>query len=91
MDKDPQLWSIAKKRAGFKSHLAVYLIVNAFLWALWYFNDNKINDVGIPWPAWSTFGWGIGVFFNYLGAYVYTEENQTEKEYKKLLNEKQKQ
>ena len=33
-ERDKQLWRIAKKRAGFKKHLASYIIVNGFLWAM---------------------------------------------------------
>jgi hypothetical protein len=29
-------------------------------------------------------GWGIGVFFHYMGAYVYPKDNSVEREYQKL-------
>ena len=66
--KDPILWGIAHKRASFKKHLASYLTVNTFLWALWYFTDNShgINlKSNTPWPLWTTLGWGIGIAGHY--------------------------
>lgn len=88
--RDPQLWEIAKRRASFKNHLATYIVVNCFLWAIWFFTDNDI-DVGehkYPWPVWSTLGWGIGLLFHFLGAYVYPKENSAQQEYEKLLRNK---
>jgi hypothetical protein len=85
-DKDPKLWEIARKRASFKSNLITYLIVNAFLWAIWYFTGSRSSAHGWPWPIWPTLGWGVGILFHYFGAYVYSEANSTEKEYEKLKN-----
>ena len=81
-DRDPRLWHLAQKRASFKSHLLTYIVINIFLWLLWYLLGAKLNG-GIPWPAWSTAGWGVGLFFHYIGAYVSTG-NSIEKEYEKL-------
>ena len=88
-DRDPRLWAIAKKRAGFKSHLATYLIVNAFLWALWFFTSGNDNDPGWPWPLWPTLGWGVAIVFNYFDSYVYPEANSAEREYEKLKKQKE--
>jgi len=85
-NRDEQLWRIAKKRAGFKRQLACYIIVNGFLWALWWFTQgrNNFDDGGIPWPIWSTLGWGVGLAFSYYGAYMDNRESDTMKEYQKL-------
>ena len=40
-DRDPHLWEIAQRRAGFKSHLATYIVVNIFLWE---YGTLRIND-----------------------------------------------
>lgn len=91
--KDPELWQIARKRASFKSHLVTYLIINAFLWALWFFTSNGMHysftGSNIPWPAWTTLGWGIGLAFHYAGAYINPRSNSVENEYEKLKNNKQ--
>jgi len=85
-ERDEVLWEIAKKRADFKSHLVSYVIVNIFLWSLWYFSGMRgKND--FPWPLWVTLGWGIGLGFNYAGAYIFPKSNSVQREYEKLQNE----
>lgn len=85
-NRDEELWRIAKKRAGFKRHLASYLIVNGFLWAIWYFTQGYADFAGneFPWPIWPSLGWGIGLAFSYYGAYHDNRESDTMKEYQKL-------
>lgn len=85
-EKDKALWRIAKRRAGFKKHLSTYLIVNAFFWGIWFFTDGRTYGGLMPWPAWASLGWGIGLAFNYASAYHNTDINNTEKEYQKLKN-----
>ena len=53
-----------KKRQDFRAHLLVYVVVNAFLWALW-----ALTSRGFPWPVFVTLGWGIGVVMNAWDAY----------------------
>ncbi len=42
---------------GFRTHLTVYLVVNAFLIAVW-----AASGGGYFWPIWPILGWGIGVW-----------------------------
>jgi hypothetical protein len=93
--KDPVLWEIAQKRASFKRHLVSYVIVNAFLWAMWYFSGERHSIVNLdfrayhfPWPLWTTLGWGIGLAFHFASAYVFPKANSVESEYEKLANKK---
>lgn len=96
--KDPALWEIAQKRASFKSNLISYIIVNAFLWAIWYFNSSKPMDFNFadwqsgyfPWPLWVSLGWGIGLAFHFARAYIFPEANSVENEYEKLKNQQKK-
>jgi len=63
-NKDEELWKLAEARVGFKRHLTTYLVVNAFVWLLWYFSGSmgsSYGDLFLPWPTWMTFGWGIGI------------------------------
>jgi hypothetical protein len=83
-DKDPQLWHTAQRRASFKYHLGTYMVMNGFFWILWYFTGEHLMHNGWPWPIWPMIGWGIGLFFHYLGAYVYPKSNAVEREYEKL-------
>jgi hypothetical protein len=86
--KDPLLWEIAQKRAGFKSHLTTYIIVNSFLWFTWFVTSSRytgdIMDMNFPWPIWPTLGWGIGLAYNYADAYIFPKANTVEREYQKL-------
>ena len=85
-EKEKELWKIAKKRVGFKRHLAAYIAVNTFFWFLWFFTDHNNTHTGVPWPVFPMLGWGIGVMFSYLGAYVFVKNDAIEKEYEKLKN-----
>jgi len=88
--KDETLWKIAKKRAHFKRHFFSYAVINVFLWAIWYFTDGYHgNEGGIPWPAWVTLGWGIGIAFNYSDAYHSYKDSGAEREYEKLKREQE--
>lgn len=87
-EKDPELWRLAQKRASFKRHLSIYVLVNVFLWLVWAFTSNKTYNSGLPWPAWTTFGWGIGVAFHYVGSYA--KINSIEREYDKLTQNQSK-
>ncbi|HEV8080974.1 MAG TPA: 2TM domain-containing protein [Chitinophagaceae bacterium] len=83
--KDPELWELAQKRASFKQHLATYIIMNIFFWVVWYFTGQKHSGTGgFPWPVWPMIGWGIGLLFHYMGAYVFLKNNSAEREYQKL-------
>lgn len=85
-NRDENLWRIAKKRAGFKRHLAAYIIINGFLWIMWLMTMHEagMQNELIPWPLWSTVGWGIGLAFNYYGAYLENRDSTTMREYEKL-------
>jgi hypothetical protein len=85
--KDPQLWEIARLRAGFNSHVMTYLVVNTFLWFVWYFTGPDTGRFHTPWPLYPALGWGVGLIFHYLRAYVFPGHNRVEKEYEKLVKE----
>ena len=85
---DDILWQIAKKRARFKKDLFSYLIVNAFLWAIWWVSNGKIiGNHAYPWPIWVMLGWGVGLAFQYFSAYHGNTRSLTLEEYEKLKNE----
>ena len=87
-NKDPQLWEIAQRRAAFKRHLLAYVVMSVFFWVIWYLSGQHTGPRGIPWPVWPMLGWGLGIVFNYLGAYVRTGDGAVENEYEKLINKK---
>jgi hypothetical protein len=85
--RDRQLWRIARRRASFRRQLAVYIIVNTFLWLIWAFSERPFYHSGVPWPVWPTLGWGIGIAFSWWSAYG-GGTDATEKEYQRLLRER---
>jgi len=87
-ERDPKLWAIAKRRAGFKRDLVTYLAVNAFLWCVWLLSSDHHSR--IPWPVWPTAGWGLAMVIQYFEAYSFPKENTAEKEYEKLKQRQQK-
>ena len=86
--RDELLWRAAKRRVNFRHHLITYILVNSFLWALWFVGGGfRFN--GFPWPVWPTLGWGIGLAMDYIHSYVIPMEgkdkrHQIETEYQKL-------
>ena len=87
--KDKMLWKQAKDRVNFKRHLLTYIGVNAFFWMIWFIDGDKNYHEQFPWPVYPMLGWGIGLFFNYWGAYHgHSKINAIEKEYEKLKRSK---
>ncbi len=85
-EKDENLWRIAQKRAKFKKHLAVYFVMNAFFWCIWYLTNADHDASPFPWPVWPLLGWGLGVVLQYFEAYHTDLGWSAEKEYDKLKN-----
>ena len=89
-NRDDELWKLAKQRANFQRSLVSYFVINAFLWAIWWFTSETRNfHHGIPWPVWVMLGWGLGLVFQYLAAYGGSKQSLTDKEYEKLKREKE--
>lgn len=89
---DDQLWRLAKKRAGFKKHFAVYTLVNLFLWAIWWITSGSrgISTGPVAWPVWPLLGWGLGLAFNYFDAYGSADKKSAiEEEFEKLKKQQQ--
>ena len=89
IERDEELWRLAKKRAHFQRSLVSYFVINAFLWIIWWFTSHHHTREGLPWPGWVMLGWGIGLVFQYLGAYGGSRQSLADKEYQKLKKEKE--
>lgn len=55
---------INHQRRAFWSHLASYVIVNAFL-----FGVDLMSDGRIEWAYWPLMGWGVGILFHALSTF----------------------
>jgi 2TM domain len=86
INKDDKLWKLAKRRAEFKKHLLTYIVINFLVWGIWIVTGLTRGQLIYPWPMWVTLGWGIGIIFNYIGAYTGYKDNMVQKEYDKLIN-----
>ena len=86
-ERDRQLYEEAKARVGFKTHLRTYIIINIFCWVIWFFTGETYDRHGIPWPAYTLVGWGIGLGFHYLKAY-HSKSSAIDREYEKLKNKR---
>ena len=51
-----------RAKQSFQTHLAVYVVVNSLLIAIWFFTSRDYF-----WPIWPLLGWGIGLFFHWFG------------------------
>ena len=48
-----------QKKREFKAHVFAYVLVNAFLVAIW-----AVTGADFFWPIFPILGWGIGLFFH---------------------------
>lgn len=54
-----------KKKSEFRAHLLTYVLVNAFLVAIW-----AITGADFFWPIFPILGWGIGLAFHARDVYL---------------------
>jgi hypothetical protein len=81
-DADEELRKQAmRERRDFHMHITIYLAVNLFLVAIWWF-----TGAGFFWPAFPIFAWGIGVVANAWEVYSRAEptEDQIQREMNRL-------
>jgi uncharacterized ion transporter superfamily protein YfcC len=54
-----------KKKRDFRTHIFIYLLVNAMLVVIW-----AVTGAGFFWPVFVILGWGIGVAANAWDVYA---------------------
>jgi hypothetical protein len=63
-----------QKRRDFFTHLAVFVLVNTFLTAIWALTSPD----GLFWPMFSIFGWGIGLVMHGWDVFVTPEISEAD-------------
>ena len=66
--RDQALRSL-KKRRDLKTHVFVYVLVNAVIWGIWLVIGLSSHTWG-PWPVFVTLGWGILLVLSVWDVYV---------------------
>jgi hypothetical protein len=82
---DEEIKTMARRRVeakkGFFVHLSMYVIVNIFLFVIWFIT---MGPGTFPWFLFVIFGWGIGVVANAVAVFVAPRNSAWEqKEYEK--------
>lgn len=67
-----------KARRDFRNHVAVYVIVNIMLVAIW-----RVSSGGYFWPIWPMIGWGVGLALH--GWSVYYQKPISEDEIRREM------
>jgi 2TM domain len=77
-----QIKNSIHKKVKFYSALGAYLIICTFLTFLDYFDKSRSGIYTIDWVYWVWLGWGIGIAFSFLGAFILPdyEEKMIQKE-----------
>ncbi|CAN7434963.1 2TM domain-containing protein [Terrabacter sp. LjRoot27] len=70
-----------KKKADFRTHLLIYVLVNGMLVVFW-----AVTGAAFFWPIFPIAGWGIGIVANAVDAYAVDAptEDQIETEMERL-------
>lgn len=86
---DERLWRIARKRAEFRKSLYSYVVVNLFMWLIWWFTSGRITGLtGTPWPVWVMLGMGFSIALKYFDAYKGSKSDLTDEEYDRIKRER---
>ena len=72
------------QRLGFRVHLAVYLAVQALLFATWALTSRTDAGFGFPWFLFPLLGWGIGLAAHYA---VYSVVSRQQRDDEQRLRE----
>jgi hypothetical protein len=74
---------LKRHREEFFQHLTSYVIVNGFLWFVWFWATRG----GYPWPVWPMAGWGIGLAFHFMDTF-FVSETKIERGAERLLRQR---
>lgn len=86
-EKILQIKNRIHKKVKFYTNFGAYLIICTFLTFIDYFDKGKGGYFGIEWAYWVWLGWGIGIAFGFMNAFVYPniEDKLIQKELDKQI------
>ena len=75
-----------KKKRDFRTHVVVFVVINAFLVLIWAMT----NPDGFFWPIFPLLGWGFGVVMNGWDVYFVDEfsEESIQREIERLQHDR---
>ena len=73
-EEEAKLERMASRRTGFKKHFAIFFLVNAFLWVVWYFlfRDSAENTFLMA-ILFVFLVWFLGIALHYMIVYKWTK------------------
>lgn len=73
-EEEAKLEKMASRRTGFKKHFAIFFLVNAFLWVVWYFlfRDSAENTFLMA-ILFVFLVWFLGIALHYMIVYKWTK------------------
>jgi hypothetical protein len=77
-----------RAKMGFYIHLCIYIGINLILF---FINRETSGLEGYHWFIWPLLGWGIGLFFHFMGVFVFSEgikEHMIQRELERLKRKK---
>lgn len=73
-EEEAKLARMASRRTGFKKHFAIFILVNAFLWVVWYFLFRDGEDNTFLMAILFVFlVWLLGIILHYMITYKWTK------------------
>jgi len=73
-EEEAKLARMASRRTGFKKHFAIFILVNAFLWVVWYFLFRDSEDNTFLMAILFVFlVWLLGIILHYMITYKWTK------------------
>jgi hypothetical protein len=58
-----------RAKMGFYIHFCIYVGVNLMLY---FINRGTLGPDGYQWFVWPLLGWGVGVFFHFMGVFIFS-------------------
>jgi len=73
-EEEAKLARMASRRTGFKKHFAIFFLLNAFLWVVWYFlfRDSAENTFLMA-ILFVFIVWFLGIILHYMIVYKWTK------------------